>query len=151
MSKKTRSKKSKNKTLNKKYKPITYEDSIKAELNIRKRYGEWMGIDDPTKIEYAFFTDDELIEKYAKEFAFWSSEHHLDGFPEESIIFVEKQMAAHGFINTIKIIKKKFKDNDHMLKAIYLRSLEYHKEYCGKIMDDISQLLYCVDESKKQS
>lgn len=124
---------------------LTQNSYVKAELNIRARFSKWMNIEDPTKLEYAYFTKSELIDKYAKEIAFWICESHISEVPCDPVLLAEKMLANQTYGGVIDITKRKFKNDLDMLTTICNKSLEYHKLYSGKDMDPLYQsLLFTV-------
>ncbi len=126
---------------------ITHQHYEEEELKLRKKFSEWMGISDPTKRTFAFFTPGEMIEKYAKEFAFWSAEAYMSSMLKNANDYAKKHLASRARIHVMKQIKHKFIDDDDMLEAIYHESQYYHKEYNGYEMDNMSKLLLGIKKS----
>lgn len=127
---------------------MTPRVAMQAERNIRARYTACTGVQNPRVMELALFTRQEQIDKYAKEYAFWSYEGHMKEMPDNAIEIAEKTLAASAHIKTMSHIKQKYIDDEEMLAEIYHTSIKFHLEYYGEEMDNLMSLMFRVDERK---
>lgn len=123
--------------------------NILAEKNIRKRFTKCTGVENPTELRISYFTRQEMIDKYAKEYAFWSYERCMNKLPTSKIKIAEKFLASRVRIIVITHIREKFSNDKEMLAAIYITSKQFHCDYYGEEMDNFMDHLLCAEEEKK--
>lgn len=120
----------------------TEQTYIDAELELRKKYTEFTGVDVSESFEIGLFTRDEQIDKYAKEISFWSSRWLFnDKIMTSPHWDATNRLMQNGELATMKHMCEFYKNDEEMQNDIMTSA---NILYMAKFRQPMNPLTLCV-------